>query len=152
VRQLDKLRREGIHGEPNFLTWFREHVNPDLTSDLPLTCIMFNHLTYLIGSRCVLADNIHADLRQLSYKSIVVKSYDRYDVNRFRFRSTVFEASHLLVATTNTWVVTRAINADGHKSKYYGIIKNIIEYNFAGNKNLKTMFFDCDWFNPNHGT
>jgi hypothetical protein len=47
---LDKLRQEEIHGGPNFLTWFREHVNPDLTSDLFVTCIMFNHLTYLIGS------------------------------------------------------------------------------------------------------
>jgi hypothetical protein len=32
------------------------------------------------------------------------------------------------------------------------IIKNIIECNFAGNKNLKIVFFDCDWFDPNHGT
>jgi hypothetical protein len=40
---------------------------------------------------------------------------------------------------------------EGHESKYYGIIKNIIEYNFAGNKNLKTVLFDCDWFDPNQG-
>jgi hypothetical protein len=32
MKQLDKLRREGIHGGPNFLSWFREHVNPKLTS------------------------------------------------------------------------------------------------------------------------
>jgi hypothetical protein len=57
---------------------------------------MFNHLTYLIGLRCVLAGNVHADLRQLSYGSIVAKSYGRYDVNEFRFRSTIFEASHPL--------------------------------------------------------
>jgi hypothetical protein len=50
VRQLDNLHREGIHGGPNFFTWFREHVNPDLTSDLSVTWIMFNHLSYLIGS------------------------------------------------------------------------------------------------------
>jgi hypothetical protein len=50
VRQLDKLRWEGICGGPNFLTWFREHVNPDLTSNLSVICIMFNHLTYLSGS------------------------------------------------------------------------------------------------------
>jgi hypothetical protein len=50
VRQLDKLRQEGIRGEPNFLTWFREHVIPYLTSDLSVIYIMFNHLTYLIGS------------------------------------------------------------------------------------------------------
>jgi hypothetical protein len=54
--------------------------------------------------------------------------------------------------TTNTGVVTRAIDAEGHKTKYYRIIKNIIEYNFAGIKNLKTVFFNCDWFDPNHGT
>jgi hypothetical protein len=42
VRQLDKLRQEGIHGGLNFLTWFREHVNPELSSDLSVTFIMFN--------------------------------------------------------------------------------------------------------------
>ena len=31
AKQLDKLRREGIHGGPSFLTWFREHVNPYLS-------------------------------------------------------------------------------------------------------------------------
>jgi hypothetical protein len=76
----------------------------------------------------------------------------RYDVNGFRFRSTIFEASRPLVATTNTGVVTRAVDAEGHEFKYYRIIKNIIEYNFTGNKNLQTMFFDCDWFDPNQGT
>jgi hypothetical protein len=49
TRQLDKLHQEGIHGGPNFLTWFREHVNPELSSDLSVMCIMFNHLTDLIG-------------------------------------------------------------------------------------------------------
>jgi hypothetical protein len=102
TKQLDKLSQEGIHGAPNFLTWFKEHVNPYLTSGLSVTCIMFNHLTYLIGLQCMLAGNVHADLRQLSYESIIVKSYGRYAVNEFRFRSTIFEASRPLVATTNT--------------------------------------------------
>jgi hypothetical protein len=93
ARQLDKLRREGIHGGPNFLTWFREHVNPDLTSDLSVTCIIFNHLTYLIGSQCVLADNVYVDLSQLLYGSVGAKNYGRYDVNGFRFCSTIFKAS-----------------------------------------------------------
>jgi hypothetical protein len=51
VRQLDKLRREEIHGGPNFLTWFREHVNPELFYKLSVICIMFNHLTDLIGHK-----------------------------------------------------------------------------------------------------
>jgi hypothetical protein len=152
VKQLDKLHREGIHGGPNFLTWFREHVNPHLASGLSVTCIMFNHLTYLIGSQCVLAGNVHVDLRQLSYRSIVAKSYDQYDVSGFHFCSTIFEASCPLAAITNTGVVMRVVDVEGHESKYFVIIKNIIEYTFARNKNLKTVFFDCDWFDPNHGT
>jgi hypothetical protein len=63
-----------------------------------------------------------------------------------------FEASRPLAATTNTGVVTRAVDAGGHESKYYGVIKNIIEYMFAGNKNLKAVLFDFDWFDPYHGT
>jgi hypothetical protein len=113
---------------------------------------MFNHLTYLICSQCELAGNVCADLRQLPYGSIVAKSYGRYDVNGFRFRSTIFEASRLLAATTNTGVVTRVVDAEGHESKYYGIIKNIIKYNIAENKNLKIVFFDCDQFDLNQGT
>jgi hypothetical protein len=57
---------------------------------------MFNHLTYLIDSQCVLDGDIHVDLRQLSYGSIVAKSYGRYEVNGFRFRSTIFEDSRPL--------------------------------------------------------
>jgi hypothetical protein len=56
------------------------------------------------------------------------------------------------VATTNIGLITRVVDAEGHESKYYGIIKNINEYNFARNKNFKIVLFDCDWFDPNHGT
>jgi hypothetical protein len=107
---------------------------------------MFNHLTYLIGSQCVLAGNVHAELCQLSYGSVIAKSYGQYDVNGFCFHSTIFEASRPLAATTNTGVVTMVVDGEGHESKIYRIIKNIIEYNFVGNKNLKIVFFDCDWF------
>jgi hypothetical protein len=100
----------------------------------------------------VLAGNVHADLHQLSYGSVTAKSYGRYDINGVHFRSIIFEACRPLVATINIRVVTRAVDTEGHGSKYYGIIKNIIEYNFVGNKNLKIVFFDCDWFDPNHGT
>jgi hypothetical protein len=56
------------------------------------------------------------------------------------------------VATTNTGVVMRVVDAEDHESKYHGIIKNIIEYNFVRNKNLKIVLFDCDGFDLNHGT
>jgi DeoR/GlpR family transcriptional regulator of sugar metabolism len=87
----------------------------------------------------------------LSYRSVTVKSYGWYGVNGFRFCSSVFEASHPLTVITNTRIVMRVVDAEGHESKYYEIIKNIIDYNFTGNKNLKIVFFDCDWFDPNHG-
>jgi hypothetical protein len=51
-----------VRGVANSLTWFREYINPDMTYDLSVICIMFNHLTYLIGSQCVLAGNVHIDL------------------------------------------------------------------------------------------
>jgi hypothetical protein len=60
-------------------------------------------------------------MRQLSYGSVTAKSYDRYDVNGFHFRSTIFEASRPLAATTNSGVVTRVID-EGHETKYYRII------------------------------
>jgi hypothetical protein len=44
------------------------------------------------------------------------------------------------MATTNTGVVTRAIDKQGWESNYYGIINNSVEFNFARNKDLKVVF------------
>jgi hypothetical protein len=96
--------------------------------------------------------DVHPDLRQLAYRLVKVRSYGHYDVNGFRFRSTAFEALHPLPATTNSGVVTRAIDAEGHKTNYYGIINKILEFSFAGNTELKVAFFDCDWFDSKKGT
>jgi hypothetical protein len=48
--------------------------------------------------------------------------------------------------------VTRAIDAEGRETNNYGIINKILEFNFAENKELKVVFFDCDWFDSKHGT
>jgi hypothetical protein len=69
----------------------------------------------------------------------------------FHFCSTQFEALRPLRATTNTRVVRRVIDAEGRETNYYGIMNNILEFNFAGNKELKIVFFDCDWFDNNNG-
>jgi hypothetical protein len=94
----------------------------------------------------------HHDLRQLAYGLIKVGSYGRYDVNGFRFRSTGFEALSPLATTTSSGVVMRAIDAEGRETNYYRIINKIIEFSFAENKELKVVFFDCDWFNNNNIT
>jgi hypothetical protein len=83
---------------------------------------------------------------------VKVRSYGCYDVNGFQFHSTTFEALHPLVATTNSGVVTRAIDAEGCETNYYGISNKILEFSFIGNKELKVVFFDCDWFDSNNGT
>jgi hypothetical protein len=62
------------------------------------------------------------------------------------------EALRPLAATTNSEVVTRAIDAEGRKTNYYEIINKIHEFSFAGNKELKVVFFDYDWFDSNNGT
>ena len=61
--------------------------------------------------------DIHQDLRQLSYGLVKVKSYGRYDVNGFRFRSTQFEATRPMAATTHIGVVTRAIDAQDRENQ-----------------------------------
>jgi hypothetical protein len=63
--------------------------------------------------QCSKVADIHDDLWQLSYGSVTVRSYGRYDINRFRFRSAPFEAAHPRAAIVNSGVVTRAINKQG---------------------------------------
>jgi hypothetical protein len=96
--------------------------------------------------------DFHQDLRQLAYGLVKFRSYDRYDINGFWFRSTEFEHLRPLAATTNSRVVMRAINTEGHKTYYYGIINKIVEFSFAGNKEFKVVFFDFVWFDNNNGT
>jgi len=72
---------------------------------------------------------------------VTVRSYGRYDVNGFRFRSAPFEAARPRAATVNSGVVTRAVDEQGKEINYYGIIQNILEFCFAGDKELKVVFF-----------
>jgi hypothetical protein len=81
--------------------------------------------------------NLNDDLRQLSIESVTAKSYGRYDVNGYHFRSSIFESSHPMDATQNSGVVTRATDMEGHEACYY---RNIIEITFAGNKPLVLVF------------
>jgi hypothetical protein len=122
-RERDQIPREGKDGGPNFLCWFRDYVD--------------------------INDNIHPDLRKLSLGAVTVRRYGRYDVNGFHFRSTRFEDAHPLAAITNFRVVTRAIDDEGKVTNYYLVINDILEYKFFGDKQLKVVFFDYDWFTPN---
>jgi hypothetical protein len=82
---------------------------------------------------------------------VTVRSYGRYDVNRFRFRSAPFEATRRQAITVNLGVVTRAINEQRQKINYYEIIQQILEFNFAGDKEVRVVLFVCNWFDSIHG-
>jgi hypothetical protein len=48
-------------------------------------------------------------------------------------------------------LVTREIDAHGRETNYYGVVQNILEFNFVGSKTLKVVFFICDWFDTCNG-
>jgi hypothetical protein len=44
------------------------------------------------------------------------------------------------------------VDASGVTTNYYGVLQKITEYTFGGAKELKVVFFQCDWFDPVNGT
>jgi hypothetical protein len=78
--------------------------------------------------------------------------YSRYDINGYCFRTAKLEASRPLADTCNSRVVTSGEDASGVAADSYGIFQKTIEYTFGGSKELKVVFFQCDWFDPIHGT
>jgi hypothetical protein len=96
--------------------------------------------------------NVCDDLQQLSLGQVKALEYGRYDINRYHFWMAKTEASHPLAATTNSGVVANGEDASGLAADYYGILQKIIECAFSGTKELKVVFFECDWFDPVNGT
>jgi hypothetical protein len=48
--------------------------------------------------------------------------------------------------------VTTASASDGSITEYFGVIQNIVELKFEGSKDLRVVFFYCDWFNNKLGS
>jgi hypothetical protein len=96
--------------------------------------------------------NVSNELRQLSLGQVKALEYSRYDINGYHFWMAKLEASHPLIATTNSGLVTGGEDATGHVIDYYGILQNIVGYTFGGAKELKIVFFQCYWFDPINDT
>jgi hypothetical protein len=90
--------------------------------------------------------NVSNDLRQLSLGQVNALEYGHYDVNGYHFLMVKLEASLPLAATTNSGVVANGEDASGPAADYYGVLQKILEYTFSGTKELKVVFFECDWF------
>jgi hypothetical protein len=95
--------------------------------------------------------NMSDDLRQLSLGQVKALEYGRYDINEYRFQTVKLETSHPLAAITNSRVVANGEDTSGVVADYYGIVQKIIEYMFGGTKELKVVFFECDWFDLVNG-
>jgi hypothetical protein len=86
------------------------------------------------------------DLRQLSLDQVKALEYGRYDINGYHFWTAKLEASHPLAAATNSGVVANGEDASGLATDYYDVLQKLIKYTFGGAKELKVVFFKCDWF------
>jgi hypothetical protein len=62
------------------------------------------------------------------------------------------EVSRPLAATTNSGVVANSEDVSGLAANHYGVLQKNLEYMFGGAKELKVMFFQCDWFDPGNKT
>jgi hypothetical protein len=102
---------------------------------MSMILIRYIHILF----QCTKVVNIHDDLRQLSYGSVIVRSYGRYDVNDFHFQSAPFEATRPRTATVNSGVVTRAINEQAQEINYYVIIQQIWEFSFAEDRTKSSI-------------
>ena len=86
-----------------------------------------------------------AELRQVAHGfSYRVKSFNVYDVSRYRFHTTRYEQSQPNRRTTNTGVFTSG--QDG--VEYYGRVEEIYELKFHGSVPLAPVIFKCHWFDP----
>jgi hypothetical protein len=73
-------------------------------------------------------------------------------MNGYHFWTMKLEVNCPLATTTNNGVVITGEDGTSHVTDYYGILQNIVEYTFSGAKELKVVFFQCDWFDPINGT
>ena len=137
AKQLQKLRLDGLYGQPNFISWIRDHVSLVYIVILPCIFVVICNTIRFHDGQFGMVVGVHPDLHQLSIGRVILKSYGRYDVNGYRFRTTKFEATHPLAATKNSRVVIRATDVEGHETDYYGSINKILECEFAENKEMR---------------
>lgn len=73
-----------------------------------------------------------------------VYSYEKYDVNGYRFHTERHQNTRPNAKTINTGVFTGGTNVE-----YYGRIENIYALSFlSGAEDLNLVVFKCHWFDP----
>ena len=86
-----------------------------------------------------------AELRQMAngfdYK---VRSFEKYDINGYRFRTYGKELSMAVRKSTNSGV--SVIGEEG--TEYYGRVEAIYELLLYGENPSNVVVFKCHWFHP----
>jgi len=79
-----------------------------------------------------------------------IKTYEKYDVNGYRFHTIEHQNSRPNAKTVNTGVFVGG--ADQNKTQFYGRLQKIYSLSFhRGAKDLHLVVFKCLWFDPVHG-
>ena len=77
-----------------------------------------------------------------------VLTYDKYDVNGYRFHTERHQNSRPNAKTVNTGVFTRGQDS----TEYYGRLQDVYEVTFdKGLHYLTLVLFKCHWFDPYNG-
>lgn len=104
-----------------------------------LTC--WKSITFL---QATYEESMDVDLRQVAngfdYK---VGTFDKYDINGYRFRTTEHERRWPGRKTTNTGVFTLCNGVE-----YCERVEEIYELCFSGVNPPKVVVFKCHWFDP----
>ncbi|KAM3382277.1 hypothetical protein P3S68_007850 [Capsicum galapagoense] len=77
------------------------------------------------------------------------KSWPVYFVNGYKFHTSSWGEGK---STYNSGVCVTGVGQDGITSEYYGVLKEIIKFEWPMTSFMKLVLFYCDWFDPSkHG-
>jgi hypothetical protein len=75
------------------------------------------------------------------------KSWPIYFVNGFKFHTTSWGEGK---TTYNSGVCVSGIGHDGTPNDYYGVVREILEFEWPCQETRKLVLFYCDWFDPSN--
>jgi hypothetical protein len=120
AQESESLLKKGAGSRaPDFISWFQQKAQNDESMSAELTQV---------------ADGF-------AYR---VRTFSAYDVNGYRFHTTMHEQCRPNRTTTNSGVFTRGDD----EVDYYGRVEEIYELSFDGWKPLNPVIFKCHWFDP----
>jgi hypothetical protein len=95
--------------------------------------------------------NVSNYLRQLSLGQVKALEYSRYDINGYHFWTAKLEATRPLAATINSGLEQVEKMLPATLPTITTFLKILLSTRSAA-REMKVVFFKCDWFDPINGT